>query len=958
MQFRDLGTLRVDVDDLEVPLPGRRIASVLARLLASVGEPVSADALVEATWGVQPPARAFQALETVVWRLRSALEPGRSARAAATVVRKSADGYVLAVPPDSVDSRRFTAYAEQASSALGAAAPRDALAISEAGLALWRGEPYAGVVDAPWLAGVRQELVQRRLDLATCHVQALLDTGEPERGLSALLPLLEEHPFDERLWGQRMLALYRTGRQADALAAFGTAQRILAEELGIDPGPALRAVQAAVLKHAPELDPPITARLVGQAGPLHLPSRRSALIGREDAVADLAERADAHRLVTITGPGGVGKTRVAIEAAHRLHPDCPDGVWFVDLAGVRPEEADAARLREILATTLELAPRADVPVGGVLAEQLRSRRLLLVIDNCEQVLDAVCVVVDELLDSAPGVRVLATSREPLDLAGESIVQLSPLAEEDAVALFVDRLARARPDLDPAADERQEIIDICESVGGLPLGIELAAARARVFELSEVAASLTDNAAGLSRNGRGPERQASMLDTVDWSYRLARRNEQLLHRRLAVFSGPVTLEAAGALCSVAPLSPDQAAGLVAGLVHRSLLISARPDARSGVTTFRQLVPTRAHAERLLDATDRAAVQDACDRWVIESLRRAALDGRDGQAEAAAWITANQTAVAATLASILVDSPAPAGLGLLSQLTLYWFERGQLLDAARWYRAAVAAADGGRFTGIHATLARLLDLCARALSQDRDAALSIANAVPTPDDLVAGSAALVGQVLVVAAVSTWVAQTPEVGLLVSRTALRVAERYDLPSVHIRARALADMQRLRSADRPDAVRDAQQILRDPTGNEFAVFVASYLCALAASQDGDHTAAMGWVGRLAQAHRRLAMHPPSELLEDLGGLLHRAGHEGDAVRSLAAASARHARDGLPWPRLPASQQVMAELTASMPASLYGRLWRSGERLGTAPDPSVLLDALLPDSGVSGSSPQPADSA
>lgn len=951
MEFRDLGVLRVEVDDLELPLPGRRIASVLARLLASVGEPVSADALVEATWGEQPPARAPQALETVVWRLRGVLEPGRGVRAAATVVRKQGDGYLLAVPDESVDSRRFTTLTDQANRALAAGKASDALALSEAGLLLWRGEPYASLTDASWLPAVRQELVERRLDMSACHVQALLDTGEPERALSALLPLLDEYPFDERLWGQRMLGLYRTGRQADALAAFGAAQRMLSGELGIDPGPALRSLQNAVLNQSPELDPPAAPQPAGQNAPLRLPSRRSALIGRDAAVAELTERTATHRLVTVTGPGGVGKTRVAIEAGHRMHARQPDGAWFVDLAGVRPEEGDVARLGEIIATTLELAPRADIPVSRMLAEHLRSRELLLIVDNCEQVLDAVCAVVDGILEDAPGVTVLTTSREPLDLAGESVVQLSPLAAEDAAALFVDRLAGVRPDLDPVGDSG-EIGEICESVGGLPLGIELAAARARVFELNEVAASLADNAAGLSRSGRGPQRQASMQDTVDWSYRLARSDEQLLHRRLATLPGPVTLEAATALCSVSPLTGDQAPALVAGLVHRSLLISMRPSGRTGVTTFRQLVPTRAHAERLLDPADRAAAREACDRWVIDSIRRAALDGQIGQAEASAWVLANRTAVAATLNSTLVDASAPSGLELLTRLTLYWFERGQLLEAAHWYRGAAMADDSGVFTGGEAALARLLGLCARALSQDRLAAARIADELPELADPAEESASLVGQALVLAAVSTWVAQAHEVGLRVSSAAVRVGRRHGLPQVHVRARALADMHRLDSAERADAVLDAQQILRDPAGNEFAAFVAAYLCAVSASRDGEQSAAMDWAGRLAQAHRALAMHPTSELLEDLGGLLHRAGRRSDAVRCLAAASARHARDGVPWPRLPATTTVIDELTRSMSAAGYERLWRSGERLGTSLDPSVLLDEWFPAAGPTATGP------
>lgn len=254
MLFRDLGRFMIEVDELEVPLRGGRPASVLALLVAQAGNSVTADALIEATWGQRPPARAPQALETVVWRLRAVLEPGRAAGSEANLLRRDAVGYRLHVPVESIDSQRFTEASRVAKAALADGDASGALARSGRALALWRGEPYQSVADAEWMSAVREGLTARRIELAECHVQALLDTGQPELAIQELTPLLVEHPFRERLWAQRMVGLYRTGRQADALAAYAQARRVLDEELGIEPGPELRALHEQVLAQSPLLD--------------------------------------------------------------------------------------------------------------------------------------------------------------------------------------------------------------------------------------------------------------------------------------------------------------------------------------------------------------------------------------------------------------------------------------------------------------------------------------------------------------------------------------------------------------------------------------------------------------------------------------------------------------------------------------------------------------------------------
>ena len=943
VEIRDLGPLRVEVDQLEIPLPGRRLASVLALLAAEVGRAVTPDELIEAIWGDLVPAHAGKALETLVWRLRSVLEPGRVPGTEATLLRTDTVGYRLHLQAESVDSRRLKEALPQVVSLLTSGRPAEALELSGAALALWRGEPFQGVPDASWMTSARQELVERRVDLAECHVEALLETGQPEEAIRELGPLLTGYPFRERFWVQRMVALYRSGRQADALETYVDARRVLDEELGVEPGPELRATHEQVLAHAESLGPvPFRPRVELVVVPSRLPRRPEGTVGRDDDLLALSEWLDDAGLVTLVGPGGVGKTRLAVEAAYRQRSRFPGGVWFVDLTVVSTTEATVGRVADEIAAVLELSPAPGVSSSQAVAQGLAERQLLLVIDNCEHVLDSAATVVEELMNQCPEVTFLATTRVPLEVPGEREFAVSPLADDQAVALFAQRLSGLRPDLDPDGDDRAPITAICAAVGGLPLGIELAAARARVFELSEVVASLAESPAALGRRGRGPARHSSLLETVDWSYRLARPEEQALHRRLVLVPGPITLGAATAMTSVAPLRTDLTAELLAGLVHRSLLTSSRPARPGGRTLFRQLVPTRSHADSLLHDPERAAVAAARDDWVRCSLHAAALDGRPGQADSSAWVDDNLAAVRATLSSMLIDGADPAGIALVIRLMLYWFERGQMLEASRWCRAAVDRVTQGVFSGFDVTLALAVDACSRALIQDRAVvAERFAGFVETlttpPDEL----ATLAGELLILLAISAWICQNPIAGRAAADAAITVGDQFGEPHIVVRARALRSMHQLIAGQAEQAVSAAASILADPAGNEFAVFVATYVNAVAAREVGDARAGLFWMRRLAQAHRTLAMHPSSELLENLAQILELDGSRSEAVRCYAVAAALHSRDGLPWPRLPFSQPIVDRLRDELPTQYFDHLWESGRRLARG-EPTLLLDVWL----------------
>ena len=297
MEIHDLGALRVDTDGIEVALNGRRLESVLAILCANADEVVSVDALIDAVWGSSAPARAAQSLESLVWRLRKILEPGRGAREAATVLQTEDLGYRLALPRANVDSHRLVQAAREIAELIATSRFGAALELSDGVLPRWRGQPYLGVPDAGWMPPIRAQLAEAHLELQQHRVEALLATGQPERALSELAGLLTDHPYRERLWGQRMVALYRSGRQSEALAAFADARQVLADELGLDPGPELRDLHERILNQDRSLD------LVrpNATNEVHLPSRR----GRPD------------RTRRRPGPGAGGARSAPTGHAHR-----------------------------------------------------------------------------------------------------------------------------------------------------------------------------------------------------------------------------------------------------------------------------------------------------------------------------------------------------------------------------------------------------------------------------------------------------------------------------------------------------------------------------------------------------------------------------------------------------------------------------------------------------------------
>ncbi|MDK9501311.1 BTAD domain-containing putative transcriptional regulator [Streptomyces katrae] len=568
MRYQILGPTQAH-DDTGAPLTpgGPRLRALLTALALRAGGPAAASVtdLVDEVWGDDPPQDAPAALQALVSRLRRTLGPGR-------LTTDPAGGYRLTAARDDVDLHRFTRLAALGADQLATDPATAATTLREA-LALWRGPALADLPE-PARTAYAAASEARRSGARRDRVEADLRSGATAP--AALLPeieaLIREHPYDEPLRAQQLRALRAVGRSADALAAYERTRRDLAEGLGTDPGPELRALHAELLR-TPYLPPHQQPQAPQPRG--NIRPRLTSFVGREPELAALATDLDRVRLVTLTGPGGSGKTRLAEHAAAAR----PDSGWIVELARLDHPAAvpgavlSALGLRENSLVAREKTPADDDPTAALL-EHCAHRRLLLVLDNCEHVIGAAAELAERLLTHCPGVRILATSREPLGVPGEFLRPLEPLPPGPAHRLFADRAAAARPGFDPG-DDPAAVAEICARLDGLPLAIELAAARLRLLTPRQIADRLDDRFRLLTGGARTLlPRQQTLRAVVDWSWDLLDTAERTVLARLSVFAGGCDLEAAEAVCADDDTRAD-VAGTMAALVDKSL-VGAEPD----------------------------------------------------------------------------------------------------------------------------------------------------------------------------------------------------------------------------------------------------------------------------------------------------------------------------------------------------------------------------------------------
>jgi predicted ATPase/DNA-binding SARP family transcriptional activator len=595
LDFRVLGPLEVSAGGTPLALGGPQQRAVLAVLLLNANSAVSRDRLVDALWGETPPATSKNALQVAVHGLRKVLGRER--------VLTHGTGYRLDIHPGELDLERFLELLENARGE----PPAVASAMLREALALRRGIALADLEGAHFVAAERERLEELQRAALERRIDADLELGHTGELVPELEQLVAEQPYRERLRRQLMLALYRSGRQADALQAYRDARETLVDDLGVEPSRELQELEAAILRQDPALDAAAPSR---PARP-KLPTPAQPIVGRAFDVAAVSAlvRTPSTRLVTLTGPGGTGKTRLALEAAHELQGDFAGGVVLVDLSPVR----DPALVGSTVAHAVGVSTDVDVDLADRIAAAVAGQETLFVVDNFEHVLEAAPFVA-RLLAQVPEVCVLATSREPLRIAAEHDYQVPPLAlppagaaaledlaQAAAVALFVARARAARSEFELTAENASAVVDICHALDGLPLALELAAARVRLLSTSELRDRI-ENRLGLLADGPRdlPDRQRTLRSTIDWSYDLLDGSEQLLLARLAVFAGGWTLDAAESVCD-AGLSP------LGSLVDKSL-VRSRPDAASG-TRFSMLETVREYAlERLTASGELEAVRD--------------------------------------------------------------------------------------------------------------------------------------------------------------------------------------------------------------------------------------------------------------------------------------------------------------------------------------------------------------
>jgi len=697
VRFGVLGTLAVWTEDGGlVEVPEAKVRALLADLLLHLGRPVSADRLIEDLWGDDLPVHPAAALHSKVSRLRQALENAEPGGGELVAFRPP--GYLLQLDSDAVDEHRFGALIELASAAED---PRDRAALLADALALWRGPPLADFADAIFAQAAITRLEEQRLAALEDHAEARLALGEHTLLAGELGELVARHPLRERLRAAHMLALYRAGQQAEAVKSYTELRRRLADNLGLDPGPGLAALYQAILEQDPALQGAPAPPTLAARPRTNIPGTLTGVVGRTAAVVELRALLNERRLVTLTGPGGVGKTRLALETATQSAAAFPDGVWLVELAG--PAMTGTRAPADLVLAALGIRDDSSMDPADLLADALHSSRMLLILDNCEHLIDQAAKLTTQLLQTAPELRVLVTSREPLMLAGEVVWAVPPLdlpgpaagpepdalAQFSAVQLFVTRAGASAPGFRLDESNAQAVAALCRRLDGIPLALELAATRVRTLGVHELLARLDDRFRLLVTGHRdAPARQQTLSAVIDWSWELLSEPERLVLQRLAVAADSCSLHAAEAICAEDGLDVP---GLVARLVDRSLVaVTDGPDG----PRYRLLESVAAYGlQRLHQAGESAQLRLRHRRYYTSLAERASahLHG-PGQRSWLRRLDAEAANLRRSLDSAIQDNDAAAALRMVNALAWYWFLRGRLTEARRALDQALALGHG--------------------------------------------------------------------------------------------------------------------------------------------------------------------------------------------------------------------------------------------------------------------------
>ncbi|MGD0810912.1 MAG: BTAD domain-containing putative transcriptional regulator [Acidimicrobiales bacterium] len=696
MEVKLFGELEVFSGGVATPVRGAKQRALLALLALSRGNPVSADRLIDQLWGDGQTAKPANALQAQVAQLRRSL--------GASAIVTSEAGYALNISAADLDLARFEALVGEGRRLSAEGEVARASAVLGDALRLRRGEPlsefaYSGFADAE-----RAHLDELALVAAEYRVEADLDLGRHNELVGELEALCRDHPLRERLWELLMLALYRAGRQAEALRAYSEIRDRLVDELGVDPGSSLRELETRVLDHDPSLlpeHPPASRVPASPSVPGNLPEPLSSFVGRGSELEHVGEAITSSRLVTLIGPGGVGKTRLAVEAAARLREQHPGGIWLIELAGVSDPEGVAPAAAGTLGAVRPALGDAQ-PSGStaeLIARHLAGRSLVVVLDNCEHVIGEAASLAHTLVGKVPGLRLVATSREALGVPGEILIPVSGLAAPAAIELFVDRARAVQPGFEGDGPAKAVIDGICRRLDGLPLAIELAAARLRALPLSTLAERLGDRFAVLTRGARTAlPRQQTLRAVVDWSYDLLFEDERRLFARLSVFVGGCELEAIEAVCVDDELPSADVLDVISRLVDKSLVTAPAPgDAR-----FTQLQTLWEYGTARLGDSDEADTVRTRHATYYRRFAENANERLRG-ARASEWsqrLTPELGNLQVALDWHLGAGNIDAALTMGSGMAWLWFVNSEFAEGARWLASALGA-EGERRAELHAT-----------------------------------------------------------------------------------------------------------------------------------------------------------------------------------------------------------------------------------------------------------------